>query len=263
MNMMISSKFSCPICGQELKLIKNKSYKCIKKHSYDISKSNYVNLLPFNKKNSGDDKDLLASREAFLNSGHYLSLVAYISKFIQINKIESMIDCACGTGYYSRKLNIFLQEIYAFDIAKEGLKYFKNSTINRFVASTSKIPILDNSFDLCLSIFGQTNFTEFLRITKNQGYIMIVRPGKKHLLELKRLVYPMVYLNNDDPERKENLVESFNLSYQSLLNRQELIDLWNMTPYKYKSEQLVEYKFPSELLLTFDFKIDIYQKGVV
>ena len=64
---------SCPVCGKPLSVCE-RSYTCPSRHSYDIAKQGYVNLLPVNKRHSddpGDTKEMVLSRREFLESGKY------------------------------------------------------------------------------------------------------------------------------------------------------------------------------------------------
>lgn len=59
----------CPVCKEKLvKDISNKMYRCSNKHTYDIAKEGYVNLLISNQKrskNPGDSKEMVLSRIDF------------------------------------------------------------------------------------------------------------------------------------------------------------------------------------------------------
>ena len=48
------NKIICPICGNGMCIV-DKTYRCDNRHTYDISKYNYVNFLPFGKSH-GDNK---------------------------------------------------------------------------------------------------------------------------------------------------------------------------------------------------------------
>ena len=64
----MKSMFSCPVCGNNLE-IENRTYKCPNRHSFDMAKEGYVNLLISNKSTdfSGDDKVMVQSRTKFLD----------------------------------------------------------------------------------------------------------------------------------------------------------------------------------------------------
>lgn len=60
----------CPICKEGLEK-DGRRYRCSKNHSFDMAKQGYVNLHISNKKNSGDDKDMIQSRRDFLEKDYY------------------------------------------------------------------------------------------------------------------------------------------------------------------------------------------------
>ena len=64
--------FCCPVCKGKLKREGNALH-CEKNHSFDFSRSGYVNLLQSNKMHSkmpGDNKEMVAARTRFLNAGY-------------------------------------------------------------------------------------------------------------------------------------------------------------------------------------------------
>ena len=63
----------CPVCGEKLNRL-DRSYRCPNRHSFDIARQGYVNLLTVNQKHSlnpGDTRQQVLSRRAFLEAGYY------------------------------------------------------------------------------------------------------------------------------------------------------------------------------------------------
>ena len=63
----------CPVCGQALTAQSN-TWQCPNRHSFDVAKEHYVNLLPahqMHSKTPGDDKEMAAARTRFLDGGWY------------------------------------------------------------------------------------------------------------------------------------------------------------------------------------------------
>jgi len=84
--MTISATLKCPLCNNSF-IKRDKSLVCENKHTYDIARSGYVNLLPVNEKSSknpGDSKEMIAARTNFLNTDHYLPIIDH-SQDIAIN----------------------------------------------------------------------------------------------------------------------------------------------------------------------------------
>ena len=102
-------KILCPKCKKELFLIE-KAYKCENNHSYDLSKEGYLNLNLKNSQNTGDNQ--------FLEKGYYDFLRIELDKLIK--KSDSLIDLACGEGYYTSFFKA--QDKIGIDLSKTGLK---------------------------------------------------------------------------------------------------------------------------------------------
>ena len=70
----------CPVCGQTLNQ-QEKTLVCGNRHSFDIARQGYVNLLPVTQKHSkhpGDTRDMVAARRAFLDRGYYAPIAQMI-----------------------------------------------------------------------------------------------------------------------------------------------------------------------------------------
>ena len=65
----------CPVCGELLQKT-DRTMQCANRHSFDVAKEGYVNLLRANKNGDlmGDDKLSARSRRDFLNKGYYAPL---------------------------------------------------------------------------------------------------------------------------------------------------------------------------------------------
>lgn len=232
-------KLCCPKCSGELKVI-NKSYICHNKHTYDIAKQGYVNLLLNNNSNSGDDILMVQARHAFLTRGYYRKLLAEIIKLLGEQKWNNMLDIGCGEGYYTNNIaNVFSDKtIVGLDISKLAIKIAcKNPNIQYLVASSYKMPFKDDSFDVCLSIFAPYDIKEVARLLKDDGIFIVVGPMQHHLWQLKEVLYDDLVIN--DTTNKINLIKlskEIEVCDQITIDNQEMINnLFTMTPYFYKS----------------------------
>lgn len=261
----------CPICKNKNKLklaTDEKSYICSKNHSFDISKSGYLNLL-VSKTNSGDNKDMVNARSNFLNKGYYEPLAIKIKEVV--NKYspdyKNVVDAGCGTGYYSNYLKNSNSSIYGFDISKFAIDKAKKlqKENNYFVASTSFLPIEDDSVDVLLTVFAPTFPNEFFRVLKKDAIFVLVVPNHNHLYELKKALYDKPYLNEDKDYSILNsnftLVEKLDLTYKTNINNDDLLQLVKMTPYFYKTNptRIDKLDFNNDEL-TLDFSIFVYKK---
>ena len=79
----------CPNCLNKLNKVNN-TYKCSSKHSFDISKEGYINLL-LNKSKAGDNQEMIKARKEFLEKGYFNPLVDGIINTMQTLDINSLI----------------------------------------------------------------------------------------------------------------------------------------------------------------------------
>src|SRR5690606_4067516 len=95
------SMYLCPLCQQPLHL-SAKQYQCANRHSFDIAREGYVNLLPVQHKNSkdpGDNKDMMQARRDFLHAGWYAPLAQAVSDTVTKLAPDTLLDLGCGEGY--------------------------------------------------------------------------------------------------------------------------------------------------------------------
>lgn len=243
------NSFICPVCKRPLTLY-NKTYKCESTHSFDLSKSGYVNLLLSQQsklKRHGDDKIMVNARREFLDKGYYNhfsdAIFCAVSKHYKEN--SSILDAGCGEGFYTANLFTRLNsnsasDILAVDISKFALDGFakRNKDIKRAVASVYSLPIADNSCDIVLNIFAPIAKDEFYRILKPNGVLITAIALENHLYKLKSAVY-------DTPRKNEindlnldgfELIEKAEIEKNITLNSNEdIMTLFKMTPYYYKT----------------------------
>lgn len=261
----------CPKCF-EILYKNNGTFKCHNNHTYDISKEGYVNLLLANQKtqNSGDNAIQVEARDNFLSKGFYEPLVLKLISVIEslnLNKEAFVLDSGCGTGYYLKALENKLNlSFIGFDISKNAIKKGAKSTVlSQFIiASIANIPILSNSISLIYNVFSPYNLEEYERILTSQGYFINITPNEKHLYEIKQILYKKPYLNpvKQIDSNKFEIINNMQLEYDLTLQNSDIINLFTMTPYFYKTSETSKellFKEPS-LAVTFAFNITIYKK---
>ena len=270
----------CPKCNKQLTKINN-SYKCDEGHSYDISKKGYVNMMLANQGHSlesGDKKDMVIARSNFLDSDKYKILRDSLIKVIDdiSNDNDTFCDIACGEGYYTNEIHRIISAKKHFstcgiDISKPAINHAssrknisKLENINYFVGNMDYLPFLDHSFNITLNCFAPINAQEFNRVTKENGYYIRVLPGEYHLYELKEFLYPEVHLNIPKIEDVEGFSFIKEISVKDIihLNNEEILNLFTMTPYYYKTsmESKERLKNLDSLSTQIQFVIRIYKK---
>ncbi|MBQ6559777.1 MAG: methyltransferase domain-containing protein [Erysipelotrichaceae bacterium] len=252
----------CPICKDVLHKNEN-TYKCIHGHSFDIAKEGYVNLYLHKSETSGDNKEMIQARRNFLNQDHYRFLLDELNKYIDENDV--LVDLACGEGYYTSKFRC--KDRTGIDLSKQGLRYASKSDKDTtyILSSIFDVPLYDNCADKALTIFAPIAKEEIDRILKEDGRFILVRPDEDHLFEMKEVLYEKPYRNETEDIMIDGLVQEKQLKIhqKAILNKEELHDLFLMTPYSNTTSLSDKKKLDSceELSVTFAFIIDIYKKA--
>jgi 23S rRNA (guanine745-N1)-methyltransferase len=223
---------------------------------------------------------MILSRTRFLNSGKYNLLRDFI--FSLINDVSKDLldvvvgDMGCGDGYYTTYFHQEMSKIkkittYGIDLSKSAINESskRQRSLNLqdmmfIIGNLNYIPLLDESLDIVLNSFAKIDEKEFYRTLKKDGYYIRILPGAKHLLGLKQAIYSTVRLN----EEKEQEIEGFSLvgvkevNDTIILNNSELMDLFTMTPYYYKSpkDSISKLSTLDSLKTEIEFKAYIYQK---
>lgn len=232
----------CPVCGNPLEFQAGTAC-CCNRHSFDIAREGYVNLLCSSKSGDliGDSKQSARSRRDFLNKGYYSPLKdALVSLFT--DKQGSVLDICCGEGYYTAALgqNPALS-VYGFDISKEMIRLAsKRGNGTYFVANLASIPVADNSFDYAIHLFAPFQEKEFYRVLKSGGKLYTVIPGERHLIGLKEQVYELPYLNDEKLPDTEylQLMQIRKVSAKIMLAcKEDIQSVFQMTPYYYRTSE--------------------------
>ena len=253
-------KILCPVCKQYLKK-QDKSYKCINNHTFDIACQGYLNLNMKSSDNTGDEKEMIKARNAFLNAGYYCFLKDKINQIIDSYKPSNILDLACGEGYYTSSYNI--KDKVGIDLSKQALKIASRNDTNTMyiLKNIFDVPFEDNSFDLIITIFAPIS-KEISRLLKDNGHFILVKPDTDHLFELKKAVYDNPYLNQVEDINIDNLKleQEFKIKQKAILNNEMLNNLFKMTPYYHKTSinDIKKLETIDSLEVSFSFIIDVY-----
>lgn len=256
----------CPICNKKLSKI-DRQYVCENKHSYDLNKHGYLNLLVGSStKIHGDEKEMLLSRTQFLETGYYQPLANKLSEIIRRLSIDTLLDMGCGEGYYTQYIREHTDaKVIGMDISKEGVlaTQKRNKQAFNVVGSNADVPFMNHSFDGVLSIFAPYYVKEIQRVLKPGGYFIKVYPLQNHLLQLKETIYEEVFLNPEEKSIQEfTKINHIEVSYEiDLKSRDDIYNLFTMTPYFHRTKQSDKDKLLKLANLTtqVSFGIDVYK----
>ena len=267
----VLSILKCPVCGKDLKRDGN-ALLCENKHTFDVSRSGYVNLLPPGKeKNSrtGDEKKMIRARADFLACGHYERISTCLAQFISQYRenISSICDMGSGEGYHTLNIARVLGEktngrliALGADASKYGAECAskrsrmlglmprdgiggdcEEKTQAYFVpANIFSMPIKDGKIDLCVSMFAPIPWDECGRVLSDEGMLAVVSSGKDHLIEMREIIYDEVKEADFSPKCDEGFekIAEKSIKYTAHLGtKKEIEDLFTMTPFYYKTTE--------------------------
>ncbi|MBE6922734.1 MAG: methyltransferase domain-containing protein [Ruminococcaceae bacterium] len=264
-------KLICPVCSEELNK-QDRSYVCPNRHSFDVARQGYVNLLTVQQKHSlnpGDTREQVLSRRAFLEEGHYAPILnALIETGKDLGITGPILDVGCGEGYYSAQLAQALKaELVGFDISKEAVRCaaakYKGPTW--LTATAAHIPVEAGSAQLVTSLFALTLPEEFSRVLQEGGWYFQVLACQDHLLGLKSIIYPELKFKEKDsvPELPGfDLVKSIPIRFTFTVEGEQIQNLFSMTPHVFRigKEGAERLKNTQTLTDTASCVLNVYRK---
>lgn len=269
---MFENILVCPVCGELLKIEEKRAF-CAKNHSFDKAKEGYFYLITKQGYSlSGDSAESVRARREFLNSGYYevlaRALVETVEKYGKNAKV--LTDACCGEGYYSgyiKKNLSFELAVTGFDLSKAAVKLAAKAYPENlfYTANISAVPQADSSADIMLHSFAPVHNGEFSRVLKKGGFLIDVIPSKRHLWQLKEVLYEKPYENDEKSSVEEPFrpVESITASETVTLDKNGVKNVLFMTPYAYKTAESAEKKLLELESLTTEvgFVINIYENA--
>lgn len=284
----MSTILQCPVCRNPL-IPSTGGYQCSNRHTFDVARQGYVNLMLAHKKHSkepGDSPAMIQSRRRFLDQGFYDRVSDGINEVVAGNLHEledgtafSILDAGCGEGFYLKRLKEYLMghsggriphDCYGVDISKfaVGKAAQRDKTISWAVANIVDLPFASGSLDMVMNVFALADFAEFSRILRETGKLVIVTPGPRHLNGLREIIYP-VSREHTQPEMSEQTKGLFTLSTATRVNyplelkrAEEIMDLLAMTPYFWNIDLNTKSKVEAlnRLELEVDVVISVFSK---
>ena len=120
--------------------------------------------------------------------------------------------------------------------------------------------------DVVTNLFAPCCESEFSRVLKDGGYLILVGAGERHLMGLKEALYENPYLNPGRADLPVEMreIDRRRLTYTITVDGKEAIEaLFSMTPYYWRTSESDHAKLKNKQTLTteVDFDIFVYQKG--
>lgn len=269
---MIENILICPVCGKFLKWEEKRIY-CESGHSFDMAKEGYYYLITKQGYSlSGDSAESVRARREFLNSGYYellaKTLVDIVENYGKSGNI--LTDACCGEGYYSGyicKNSSVEVKVFGFDLSKAAVRLAAKAYPENvfFTANISAIPQASSSADIMLHSFAPVHNPEFSRVLKKDGILIDVIPSKRHLWQLKEVLYEKPYENDEKSTVAEpfSLIESINVSASVVLDKNGIKNVLFMTPYAYRTSEDAEKRLLEldELKTEIGFTVNVYKNS--
>ncbi|MBD8499486.1 methyltransferase domain-containing protein [Paenibacillus sp. CAU 1523] len=281
--------------------VQSRSLVCGKRHSFDIAKHGYVNLLSRTHATKYD-KQLFTARSAISADGFFAPMIEAVYAAIAravgptVNGLK-MLDAGCGEGSLLSDIQRRLMEHshgkhlgVGIDIAKEGISLasrrgVRDSAASRAlkgyrdhealdtiwcVADLANCPFANQSFDVILNVLSPANYTEFQRLLEKDDFLVKVVPNHAYLQQLRGLFYNQVDKNVYSNEqtlalfrRQFELLDVQYIQYEYVLNRRQLRQLIEMAPLAWgvSKERIQEVIDCDQMKITFDYSILIGKKN--
>ncbi|MEB3754326.1 putative RNA methyltransferase [Acinetobacter sp. MD2(2019)] len=261
----------CPVCRENLGL-NERTWGCAQGHRFDLAKQGYVNLHVVQHKHSkqpGDTPEAVDARRAFLSAGFYAPLRQAVEALLAKYQPKTLLDIGCGEGYYTQAMQQHVTDCIGVDIAKSAVQRAAktNSKVTWVVGTGAVLPVLDQSMEICTSLFSPIPQQEILRVLKQDGLCLVVTPAPQHLYDLREQLFGEVRLH--EPEKfvtqlsdDFELIESQVVDAPFVLKQQDIQNLLAMTPYAYKArpEMRQALEQQEQLALTASFQLYLLKK---
>lgn len=208
----IVAALRCPVCGGGL-TVHGTALRCPDRHTFDIARQGYVNLLTGRSPHCGDSPEMVADRAAFLAAGHYDFIAEALAAAVTTDGL--VLDAGTGTGRY---LAAVLDANEAatglgLDVSRPALRRAARSHPRAGAACADlwrPLPVADGAATVVLDVFAPRNGPEFRRVLRPGGALVVVTPAAEHLAELVD-AYGLLTV---DPAKGDRLAESIGAHFR-------------------------------------------------
>ena len=170
---------------------------CEQGHSFDLHRTGSLNLLqPQDRrsKHPGDSREAAAARRRLAASGHGENVHRALLEIIRSRSRggAALLDVGCGEGAFLRHLDgLAGWERHGVDISAPSIELAAKASpgVLFVVANADRVlPYADGSFDVVTSIDSRVNASEFERISRSGGLVIVAVPGPDDLIELRERI---------------------------------------------------------------------------
>jgi 23S rRNA (guanine745-N1)-methyltransferase len=182
--MLLCTVRSChqPLVREERRVI------CARGHSFDVARSGYINLLQPQDRRSktpGDTADAVAARRRLHDRGVTKSLLDAIAEMANVTPDDVVLDAGCGDGFYLGSLDC---DAHGVDISLPAIEAAakRYPDCKWIVANADRfVPYADDTFTQVMTITARMNSSEFRRVLRHDGRLLVAIPAPDDLVELR------------------------------------------------------------------------------
>jgi 23S rRNA (guanine745-N1)-methyltransferase len=234
----------CPTCGAPGLRPDRGALRCPSHHTFNLARHGYVSLLSGARTTSGDSADMARAREGFLATGAYAPIRDALVRLATAGAPAraTVVDVGCGTGYYLAGVLERLPDArgLGLDTSVRALRSAARAH-QRALAATWDVfrpfPLADAVADVLLDVFSPRNPSEFHRVLRGTGRLVVARPTDRHLAELRGRVPGMVSVDVAKEQRLHDTLAPYfealgtdHVEYAASLTQEAATDLVMMTP---------------------------------
>jgi len=175
-----------PLAREERRLV------CSRGHSFDIARSGYINLLQPQDRRSkrpGDTPSAVAARRRLHDRGVTEPILRAIGEILKTSPADTILDAGCGDGFYLGSLarqNGFTAHGIDISITAVDAAARRYPELEWIVANADRfVPYADRCFSKVLSITGRMNASEFRRVLRDDGQLLVAIAAPDDLAELR------------------------------------------------------------------------------
>lgn len=177
----------CPSCRAGLTLA-DRSVRCPAGHSFDLARQGYLNLLGQAQPANADSAQMLAARARVHDAGLFDVVAEAVGAGLA--RRSRILEVGSGTAYYLRRALGDDPEAVgiALDVSTAAGRAAARSDprIAAVVADVWRaLPVRDHCLDAVLCVFSPRNLTEFARVLRPDGRLVVVTPKPEHLADLR------------------------------------------------------------------------------
>lgn len=277
----MSLQYQCPTCSLPLMQHQaSQGFYCANKHHFDKNEAGYwVFTKPARQKPTGDSRQQVRAKRFLLESGIFTPLIDKMGEMIaaHLQADDCLLDYECAEGFYLRALSSLLSRLTnGMNVHYSGVSDAENTifaaakaqTPASLYLSTSKaLPFADNCFDFITVVDKPLKGKECVRVLKEQGLMLQVIPGARHLWQLKTLIYPELIEKSVQINLPTGLIvkEQQRVQFSLSITGEQVLVLLDMTSYAWRASDKVKHLIRTQVFnnLEIDFILVLAQKSLI